>query len=249
MACLGLTENACALSLATAGRVVNRTAPRVGFVSSAARRSRVVFPAPLGPRSATNSPGRISSETPRNAASEPKRFSTLSNDTPMDAWGAAVCVASTGNASRLASHQVAEGFFDADTFAGVVLFADGAGLAAQFEAEDVIFEIVQAALDLIVNIGDGFYPAAWDLARRGRRNCGDACCCDLISCRPMRCRVLRGARCGRFRRTRRWHIDSSGPCAVARSDCLGTQPKICETEDEDGNEASGEYPFEAVQAR
>jgi len=98
----------------------------------------------------------------------------------MDAWGAAVCVASTGNALRLASHQVAEGFFDADTFAGVVLFADGAGLAAQFEAEDVVFEVVQAALDLIVNIGDGFYTAVWGLSRGGWRICGDVCCCGLI---------------------------------------------------------------------
>src|ERR1700691_6436506 len=184
MACLGLTENACARtrSLATARLSVKSTAPRVGFVSRAAMRSRVVFPAPLGPRSATNSPGRISSETPRNAASEPKRFSTSWNDTPMDACAAAVCVARTGNALRLASHQVAEGFFDAGTFAGVVVFADGAGLAAEFEAEDVIFEIVQAALNLIVNIGDGFYPAARDLSRRGRRIRGDACCCGLICC-------------------------------------------------------------------
>src|ERR1700677_4755724 len=183
MACLGLTENACAraCSLPTAGRFVNSTAPRVGCISRAAMRSRVVFPAPFGPRSATNSPGRISSETPRNAASEPKRFSTSWNDTPMDACAAAVCVARTGNAFRLASHQVAEGFFDAGTFAGVVVFADGAGLAAEFEAEDVIFEIVQAALDLIVNCGDGFYRSARDLARRGRRSGGDACWCGLIS--------------------------------------------------------------------
>src|SRR6202167_5188573 len=184
MACLGLTENACARtrSLATAGLCVNNTAPRVGFVSRAARRSRVVFPAPLGPRRSTNSPGRISSETPRNAASEPKRFSTLWNDTPMEAHMAAVCVASTGNALRLASHQVAEGFFDAGTFAGVVLFTDGAGLAPAFEAEDIVLEVVEAALDLVVHIGDGFYRAVWDLTRGGRRICGDACGCGLIRC-------------------------------------------------------------------
>jgi hypothetical protein len=125
-------------------------------------RSSVVFPAPLGPRSATNSPARISMETPRNAASEPKRFSTLWNDTPMDAGVAGVCVAGAGagNALRLASHQVAESFFDAGTFAGVILFANGAGLAAEFEAEDIVFEVVEAALDLIVNVGDGFDRAA-----------------------------------------------------------------------------------------
>ena len=50
-----------------------------GRQSSAAMRSSVVFPAPLGPSSATNSPGTISSETPRRAISEPKRFSTSSN--------------------------------------------------------------------------------------------------------------------------------------------------------------------------
>ena len=119
-------------------------------------RSSVVFPAPFGPRSATNSPARISRETPRSAASEPNRFSTLWNDTPIDAGVGGVCVAGTGNAMRLALHQVAEGFFDAGTFAGVIVIADGAGLAAEFEAEDIIFEFVEAALDLVVNIGDGF---------------------------------------------------------------------------------------------
>src|SRR5579863_4131195 len=124
-------------------------------MSRAAMRRSVVFPAPLGPRSATNSPAPISSETPRNAASEPKRFSTLSNDTPIGAGAAGVGVASTGNARRLALHQVAEGFFHASAFAGVVVFADGPGLAAKFEAEDIVFEIVEAALDLVVNVGDG----------------------------------------------------------------------------------------------
>jgi len=123
-------------------------------------RRSVVFPAPFGPRSATNSPARISRETPRSAASEPKRFSTLWNDTPIDAGVDDVCVAGAGNALRLASHQVAERFFHAGTFAGVVLFADGAGLAAEFEAEDIVFEVVEAAWDLMVNVGDGFYRAA-----------------------------------------------------------------------------------------
>lgn len=119
-------------------------------------RRSVVFPAPLGPTSATNSPARISRETLRSAASEPKRFSTLWNDTPIDAGGDDVCVAGTGNALRLASHQVAEGFFHAGAFAGVILFADGAGLAAELEAEDIVFELVEASLNLAVHIGDGF---------------------------------------------------------------------------------------------
>src|SRR5580704_15021209 len=118
-------------------------------------RSSVVFPAPFGPRSATNSPATISSETPRSAAREPKRFSTLWNETPMEASAAGVCVAGTGNAGRLALHQVAEGFFYAGAFTGVIVFADGTGLAAELEAEDLIFSVVEAALDLMVNVGDG----------------------------------------------------------------------------------------------
>ena len=78
----------------------------------------------------------------------------------MDAGEAGVCVAGAGNALRLTSHQVAESFFDARTLAGVVLFAYGAGLAAEFEAEDIIFEVVETAADLVVNVGDGFYCAA-----------------------------------------------------------------------------------------
>ena len=74
-------------------------------------------------------------------------------------------VAGTGNALRLASHQVAKRFFHAGTFARVVVFADGAGLAAEFEAENIIFEVVEAAADFVVNVGDGFDCGA----RRFRR--------------------------------------------------------------------------------
>lgn len=102
-------------------------------------RRSVVFPAPFGPRSATNSPARISRETPRSAASEPKRFSTLWYETPIEAGMAGVCVAGADNARRLASHQIAKGLFYAGAFAGIVVFADCAGLAAEFETEDVIF--------------------------------------------------------------------------------------------------------------
>ena len=45
-------------------------------------RRRVVFPAPLCPRSATNSPGWTSSEMPRSAASEPNRFSIFWKEMP-----------------------------------------------------------------------------------------------------------------------------------------------------------------------
>src|SRR5271155_3744395 len=141
MACLGLTDNAWARTcpLTIAEPFVNWTEPRVGFMSRAAMRRRVVFPAPFGPRRATNSPALISRETPRSAASEPKRFSTLWNETPMPAGAGGVCVAGTGNARRLALHQIAKGFFHAGAFAGVIVFADGAGLAAKFEAEDIVF--------------------------------------------------------------------------------------------------------------
>ena len=62
--------------------LVKRIDPREGFINSAAIRSRVVFPAPLCPKSATNSPGRISSEMARNAARDPNRFSTFWNEIP-----------------------------------------------------------------------------------------------------------------------------------------------------------------------
>src|SRR5271166_2297953 len=122
MRCLGLRAIAGVrtLGLTTAGPFVNCTKPRVGFFSRAAMRRRVVFPAPFGPRSATNSPAWISRETPRSAAREPKRFSTLWKATPIDAGVGGVGVAGTGNARRLALHQVAEGLFYASAFACVI---------------------------------------------------------------------------------------------------------------------------------
>src|SRR6267378_2189949 len=98
--------------------------PLVGFISCAAMRNNVVFPAPLGPRSATNSPGRISSEMLRKATSEPKRFSTWSNDMP----SCEAVVVDAAKAIRSASHEIAEDLLHALAFAGVVLLADRAGL-------------------------------------------------------------------------------------------------------------------------
>ena len=131
----------------------------VGLISRAATRSSVVFPASLGPSKATNSPARTSSEIPRNAASEPKRFSTLWKDTPSATGVDGEEVAGTGNALRLASHQVAKRLFHAGTFARVVLFADGAGLPAQFQAENIVLEVVETAANFVVNIRDGFHWA------------------------------------------------------------------------------------------
>src|SRR5277367_1199015 len=227
-------DGACCVAAA----VLKRTAPRVGFISRAAMRSNVVFPAPFGPRSATNSPGWISSETPRNAASEPKRFSTLWNDTPRGAGADGDGVASAGNAMRLASHQVAEGFFDAGTFAGVIVFTDGAGLAAEFEAKDIVFEIVEAAADLAVNIGDCFDRAARRI-RRGRR-AGRRCEC---------CGLLRGARRGFYDGARSWDVCFGNPRGVAGCRRLRPQPEVSKTENEDGDEAAGENPFQAVETR
>src|ERR1700675_870696 len=110
------------------------TRPFEGFMSRAAMRSSVVFPAPLGPRRATNSPGRISSETPRSATSEPKRFSTRSKEMPISGGEAA----RAAKATRSASYQIAQDLFHALVLAGVVRVTDGAGLAAQLEAEEIV---------------------------------------------------------------------------------------------------------------
>src|ERR1700678_1006323 len=61
---------------------VKRIDPREGFIKSAAMRSSVVFPAPLGPSSATNSPDCMSREMPRSAANDPNRFSIFWNEMP-----------------------------------------------------------------------------------------------------------------------------------------------------------------------
>ena len=54
-------------------RTGKATLPLVGFISSAAIRSSVVFPAPLGPSSATNSPG---TNFERNAAQSDRAIQT-----------------------------------------------------------------------------------------------------------------------------------------------------------------------------
>lgn len=102
-------------------------------------RNSVVFPAPFGPRSATNSPGGISSVTSRRAAKAPKRFSTPWNKTPNDVVADCEETIGAANGLRLAAHQAAEHFFDAFTLARVVFFADGAGLTTEFEAEEAVF--------------------------------------------------------------------------------------------------------------
>ena len=48
-----------------------RTLPVVGEASPSMRRTAVVFPAPLGPSSATTSPGWRDSERPSSAVVEP----------------------------------------------------------------------------------------------------------------------------------------------------------------------------------
>jgi hypothetical protein len=67
-------------------------------------RNSVVFPAPFGPSSATNSPGRIPIEMPRNATNDPKRFSTPVKEIPTDGDAGAGVERVAGKAFRLASH-------------------------------------------------------------------------------------------------------------------------------------------------
>src|SRR5271154_693515 len=216
--CLGLDSLAfwCGGVRSGSAMVLNETEPRVGFISRAATRSSVVFPAPLGPSSATNSPARTSSEIPRKAASDPKRFSTFWNDTPREAGVDGAEVASTGNALRLAPHQVAERLFHAGTFARVVFFADGAGLPAQFQAKNIIFEVVEAAADFVVNIRDGFYRSSRRFLRRGRGSVG----CSRRS--GTLCRFLRGARSR--------NVGFGGPSATSRGSSLRAQAQIEENQ-------------------
>src|SRR5216684_4163580 len=124
--------------------------PLVGFISNAAIRKRVVFPAPLGPRRATNSPDWISSETPRKATSEPKRFSTRSNEMP-----SCEAVVGAAKAIRSASHKIAEDLLHALALAGIVQLADCAGLTAELEAEEIVLQLVETASNFAVDVGNG----------------------------------------------------------------------------------------------
>src|ERR1700735_637191 len=135
---------------------VRATLPVVGFINCAAIRSRVVFPAPFAPSSATNSPSRIWSEIFLKATSEPKRFSTLSNAIPMEftvgrrseGWELA---RGSPKAISSASNEVAELRVVALPLVGITLFADGARLPPQFETEQAILQLVKAAAHLAVN--------------------------------------------------------------------------------------------------
>ena len=109
-------------------------------------RSRVVFPAPFGPRRATNSPGETAREIPRRATREPKRLSMRSKRMPKVA-----AAPDAGKATRSASNQIAQDFFHALAFAGVVAFGDGAGLAAQLEAEEIVFQFVETPANLAIH--------------------------------------------------------------------------------------------------
>src|ERR1700723_3589374 len=62
--------------------LVKRIEPRDGFIRRAAIRNRVAVPAPLCPKSATNSPGSMSSEIFRNAALFRNRFSLFWKEIP-----------------------------------------------------------------------------------------------------------------------------------------------------------------------
>ena len=113
--------------------------PRVGDASKAAILSKVVFPAPFAPSSATNSPERIWSEMPRNATNDPNLFSTLSKEIPKGETELREVAGVAGKAFRLASHQIAQYFFHLPPLALVFFLSDGPGLAAQLQAEKAVF--------------------------------------------------------------------------------------------------------------
>src|ERR1700685_1373305 len=118
---------------------LNCTLPRVGDASRAAVRNRGVFPAPLAPNNATNSPERIWSEMPRRATNDPKRFSTPSKEMPKGETSVPGVTGVPGRASRLASHQIAQTFFHLPPLALVIVLGDGPGLAAQLQTEEAVF--------------------------------------------------------------------------------------------------------------
>src|SRR5271163_328283 len=130
---------------------LKETEPRDGFISSAAIRSRVVFPAPLWPSSATNSPDCISRETPRKAAREPNRFSIFWKEIPKPvgpfADGDAAVFGCAAKRFRLALNQAAYGMIHTRTLALIFVVGDGPGLMAQFEPEHAVFQFVHAAAD------------------------------------------------------------------------------------------------------
>src|SRR5579863_9820510 len=55
---------------------------------------------------------------------------------------------------RSAANQFPQDLFGAVALAEIVLVGDGAGLAAQFEAEKLVLEAVEALLDLLLDGGD-----------------------------------------------------------------------------------------------
>ena len=115
-------------------------------------RSSVVFPAPLGPSSATNSPGWISSETPRKATRNPNRFSTRSNRKPQHRMPGEGDVPGADKAIRSILYQIMQELLDTRVFAGILLFANRAGLAAQFKTEEAFLHLVETAMNFTVHI-------------------------------------------------------------------------------------------------
>src|SRR6202034_3251054 len=83
---------------------VYSTLPRVGAARRAAMRNNVVFPAPFGPSTATNSPEWIWSEIPRSAKKDPKRFSIPAKEIPREETPEREVERVAGKAFRLASH-------------------------------------------------------------------------------------------------------------------------------------------------
>src|ERR1700676_83151 len=102
---------------------------------------------------------------PRNATSAPNRFSTRSKVMP-----SCEAVVVAAKAIRSASHEFAEDLLQSLTFASVVLLADGAGLATELEAEKIVLQLIEAATNFAVHLGNCGRGAGRGLHRwcRGR---------------------------------------------------------------------------------
>src|SRR5215470_13645859 len=73
-----------------------------------------------------------------------------------------------GMQSRSATHQFAEELLDGLAVASIVSFGNGASLAPQFEAKELVLQLIEAAADVAVRV---LNPARADR----RRGCSAGC--------------------------------------------------------------------------
>ena len=112
------------------------SSPEEGRTRPAAILSRVVFPEPLRPASATHSPGTTSKRMRRSAD---KCAESLFNIFEANAGGR-----KTARCHQSASNEIAQDFFGAGPLRGVLGVGDGAGLVAELQPEQLLFQIVEA---------------------------------------------------------------------------------------------------------